>query len=238
MRIVCFIFARGGSKGLPDKNIKILDGKPLIAHSIEVARACQLIDDIIVSTDDVAIADTARKWGAEVPFLRPAELATDSAPEWSAWRHALMWFESKRGTFDIFLSLPPTSPFRNLIDVENCIHTLNRDPKADAVITVREAQRNPYFNIVSLDVNGYAELIIPNKNKVFRRQDAPRAYDITTVAYAVRPDYIHRADNLFSGAVRVVEVPTERSLDIDTPFDLQVAEAITIIRRAAQYNFE
>ena len=230
MRTVCFIFARGGSKGLPGKNIKPLDGKPLIAHSIAVARACQRIETVIVSTDDAAIADAARQWGAEVPFLRPAELATDTAPEWLAWRHAVDWFERERGAFDIFLSLPPTSPFRNLSDVDNCIDTLAADPKADAVITVREAERSPYFNMVSLDDQGYAGLVIPPAGGISRRQDAPRVYDITTVAYAVRPAYIRRADRLFAGAVRSVQVPAERALDIDTPYDFELAQAIAMIR--------
>ncbi len=230
MRTVCFIFARSGSKGLPGKNIKPLAGKPLIAHSIAVARACPRIETVIVSTDDAAIADTARQWGAEVPFLRPAELATDTAPEWLAWRHAIDWFERERGAFDVFLSLPPTSPFRNLADVNNCIAALAGDPKADAVITVREAERSPYFNMVSLDAQGYAGLVIPPAGGIARRQDAPRVYDITTVAYAVRPAYIRSADRLFAGAVRSVEVPAERALDIDTPYDFELAQAIAMIR--------
>lgn len=227
---MCFIFARGGSKGLPGKNIKPLAGKPLIAHAIDVARACSRIETVIVSTDDAAIADTARSWGAEVPFLRPADLATDTAPEWLAWRHAIEWFEQERGEFGIFLSLPATSPFRSLVDVEACIDALEADPRADAVITVREAERSPYFNMVSLDANGYAGLVIPPEGGIARRQDAPRVYDITTVAYAVRPAFVRRADRLFEGAVRCVQVPAERALDIDTPYDFELAQAIALIR--------
>lgn len=229
-RTVCFVFARGGSKGLPGKNIKPLAGKPLIAHSIAVARACPRIETVIVSTDDPAIADVAREWGAEVPFLRPAELATDTAAEWLAWRHAIDWFERERGPFDVFLSLPPTSPFRSAADVEACIDALLSDPRADAVITVREAERSPYFNMVSLDPQGYAGLVIPPPGGIARRQDAPKVYDITTVAYAVRPAYIRRADRLFDGAVRSVQVPAERALDIDTPYDFELAQAIALIR--------
>jgi CMP-N-acetylneuraminic acid synthetase len=230
MRTVCFVFARGGSKGLPGKNIKPLAGKPLIGHAIGVARACARIETVIVSTDDPAIADVARSEGAEVPFMRPAVLATDTAPEWLAWRHAIDWFERERGPFDVFVSLPPTSPFRSLQDVESCIDALVSDPGADAAITVREAERSPYFNMVSLDPQGYAGLVIPPVGGIVRRQDAPRVYDITTVAYAVRPAYIHSADRLFAGAVRSVEVPAERALDIDTPYDFQLAQAIAMIR--------
>lgn len=229
-RTVCFVFARGGSKGLPGKNVKLLAGKPLIAHSIEVARACPSIETVIVSTDDPQIADEARKWGAEVPFLRPAGLATDTAPEWLAWRHAIEWFERERGPFDVFLSLPPTSPFRSRADVEACIDALAGDPHADAVITVREAERSPYFNMVTLDAQGYAGLVIPPQGGISRRQDAPQVYDITTVAYAARPGYVQRADRLFAGAVRSVLVPAERALDIDTPYDFELAQAIALIR--------
>lgn len=230
VRTVCFIFARGGSKGLPGKNIKSLAGKPLIGYSIGIARACARIETVIVSTDDLAIAEAARREGAEVPFMRPAELATDSAPEWMAWKHATDWFESERGPFDIFLSLPPTSPFRSLQDVELCINALVSDPSADAVITVREAERSPYFNMVSLDPQGYARLVIPPNGGITRRQDAPLVFDITTVAYATRPEFVRRANGLFEGFVRSVQVPAERALDIDTPYDFELAKAIALIR--------
>lgn len=233
-RIVCFVFARGGSKGLPGKNIKLLAGKPLIAHAIAVGRACRRVETVIVSTDDPVIADTARHWGAEVPFMRPAELAADAAPEWLAWRHAIDWFERERGPFDIFLSLPPTSPLRALADVDACIDALAADPGADAVITVRQSERSPYFNMVSLDSRGYAALVIPPAGGIARRQDAPRVYEVTTVAYAVRPAYVRRADRLFAGVVGTVEVPAERALDIDTPYDFELAQAIVAIRAGAR----
>ncbi|MFC5299828.1 cytidylyltransferase domain-containing protein [Azospira restricta] len=230
LRTVCFVFARGGSKGLPGKNIKLLAGKPLIAHSIDLARSSSRIETVIVSTDDPAIAEAARQAGAEVPFMRPAELASDTAPEWLAWRHAIDWFERERGRFDVFLSLPPTSPFRALEDVEGCLDALAADPAADVAITVREAERSPYFNMVSLDQQGYAGLVIPPAGGISRRQDAPKVYDITTVAYAARPQFVQRAGRLFEGAVRTVRVPAERALDIDTPYDFELAQAITMIR--------
>lgn len=230
VRTVCFVFARGGSKGLPGKNIKPLAGKPLIGYAIGVARACARVETVIVSTDDPAIAEAARCEGAEVPFMRPPELATDTAPEWLAWRHAIDWFEHERGAFDVFVSLPATSPFRSLQDVESCIDTLVSDPAADAVVTVRDAERSPYFNMVSLDPQGYAGLVIPPKGGIARRQDAPKVFDITTVAYAARPAFVRRADRLFDGAVRSVQVPAERALDIDTPYDFELAQAIALIR--------
>lgn len=228
--VVCFIFARGGSKGLPGKNTKMLAGKPLIAYSIEMALACPSIQAVIVSTDDPEIAEVARRWGAETPFLRPAELATDTAPEWLAWRHAIRWYERELGHFDVFLSLPATSPFRAAEDVDACIDALESDPEADLVITVREAERSPYFNMVTVNPDGYAELVISSGKGVNRRQDAPKIYDVTTVAYAARPKYVLQSEGLFEGAVRTVLVPAERALDIDTPYDFELARAITLMR--------
>jgi N-acylneuraminate cytidylyltransferase len=225
-KAVCFIFARGGSKGLPQKNIRPLGGKPLIAHAIDIARANPRLTTVIVSTDDPAIADVARAHGAEVPFMRPPELATDTAPEVLAWCHAVEWYQRERGEFDIFLSLPATSPFRHQEDVDACLDLLVGDPAADGVITVRDAERSPYFNMVTIDGTGYAGLVIRPPETVSRRQDAPVIYDVTTVAYAVRPAFILSGARLFDGRLRVVRVPAERALDIDTPYDFMLAEAI------------
>lgn len=230
MRTIAFIFARGGSKGVPGKNIKLLDGKPLIAHSIELALCCANIETVIVSTDDAAIAAVGREYGAEVPFMRPPELATDSAPEWLAWRHAIEWVQKDRGHFDVFVSLPATSPFRDVCDVESCMRSLTEDPAADIAITVKDADRSPYFNMVVLDPAGYAGLVIKPEGNISRRQDAPPVYDITTVAYAARPSFVLRANGIFEGNIRTVRVPAERALDIDTPYDFMLAQAITKIR--------
>jgi CMP-N-acetylneuraminic acid synthetase len=231
IRSVAFIFARGGSKGVPRKNIRLLDGKPLIAHSIEVGLATPGVETVVVSTDDAEIAEVARAHGAEVPFLRPAELAQDNSPEWLAWRHAVTWFEQERGPFDCFVSLPATSPFRAVEDVTACIDRIRQDPATDAVITVTEASRSPYFNMVRLDGEQHAEIVLSSGAGISRRQDVPPVYDITTVAYAVRPRFILTAERLFAGTVSAVLVPVERAADIDTEFDFRLAEAIAAMRR-------
>lgn len=207
------------------KNIKELAGQPLIAYSIATARACRRLETVIVSTDDPAIADVARACGAEVPFARPGHLATDVAPEWLAWRHAIEWFQRERGEFDAFVSLPSTSPLRAVSDVEQCLDVFEAHAAdTDIVITVRESERSPYFNMVRLDESGYARLVIDEAGAPCRRQDAPVVYDITTVAYVARPEFVLRAERIFDGRVRTVEVPRERSLDIDTEFDFRLAE--------------
>ncbi len=218
------IFARGGSKGIPRKNIRLFAGKPLLAYAIETAKESRYIDRVIVSTDDQEIAGIARQYGAEVPFLRPPELAGDKAPEWFAWRHALLEIQRISGQLpDVFVSIPPTSPLRNVSDVDRCIACL-LEGDADIVISVKTADRSPYFNMVTLDNDGYAKLVIQPGRTVIRRQDAPVVYDMTTVAYAARPAFILNEDGIFAGNVKAVEIPSERAIDIDTELDFRFAE--------------
>mgnify|MGYP000030777366 CR=1 FL=1 len=216
--VVGCIFARGGSKGVPRKNVRPLAGRPLIAYAIETARASRWIDRVVVSTDDEEIASVAQQYGAEVPFMRPAELARDDSPEWLAWQHAIRAL----GEMDVFVSIPPTSPLRVVEDVDACIQVL-LEGTADAVITVCPARRNPYFNMVTLDSAGYAHLMVQPERPIHFRQNAPAAYDVTTVAYAARPEFVLRAQSLFEGKLKAVLVPAERALDIDTELDFKLA---------------
>jgi CMP-N-acetylneuraminic acid synthetase len=226
LNCVAFIFARGGSKGLPRKNIRSLDGIPLIAHSIRVAEQCSRIKRIVVSTDDDEIADVARQFGAEVPFMRPIELAGDRSSEYEAWQHAITTYESTCAEkVDVFVSLPATSPLRSVVDVDNCIdELLNTD--ADMVVTVKEASRSPFFNMLRNDEAGFAHLVnlAPDGLRYIRRQDVPAVFDMTTVAYVSRPDFILNSDSVFSGKVRSVLIPDDRAVDIDTLLDFKFAE--------------
>lgn len=225
--VVGVIFARGGSKGVPRKNIRPLNGKPLIAYAIETARASRLIERVFVSTDDEEIAAVARTYGAEVPFMRPAELAQDRTPEWLAWQHALRSIQAldPARPIDVLVSIPPTSPLRAVEDVDACVQLL-LDGDAEVVVTVRPAERNPYFNMVTLSDTQDARLVIPPDGAIGRRQDAPVVYDMTTVAYAARPAYVLRATSIFEGRVKAVVVPTERAIDIDTETDFRIAEVL------------
>lgn len=222
--IVAFIFARGGSKGVPRKNVRLLAGVPLIAHSIQQAQSSPIIDRVVVSTDDPEIAEISKQYGAEVPFIRPAELARDDAPEWLAWQHALNAVEAAGAPeVNVFVSLPPTSPMRAVEDIDACV-TLLLKGDADVVITVRPGERSPYFNMVTLTSDGEARLVMQSSNVINRRQDAPAVYDVTTVAYAARPDFVRAANSIFQGRVKAVIVPAERSVDIDTELDFKFAE--------------
>lgn len=221
MKIYGFIFARGGSKGVPRKNIRLLGGKPLIAHSIESGRKSGILDRIIVSTDDEEIAAVAREYGAEVPFMRPSELALDTSPEWDAWRHAV----SNVDPFDTFVSLPATAPLRSPADIRLCVKTFSEDAGGcDVVITCKNAARHPSFNMIRMDDQGVAKLLMPLDKPVIRRQDVPKVYDMTTVAYVLSPKFIMNNSSIFKGNVKAVVIPEERALDIDTLLDFQFAE--------------
>lgn len=220
--VVAFIFARGGSKGVPRKNIRSFLGRPLIARSIDVARASTLIDRVVVSTDDEEIAAIARSYGAEVPFLRPAELASDTASEFLAWKHALSSLAETGSPVGVFVSIPTTSPLRDVEDVDNCIRAL--DAHTDLVLTVTPARRHPMFNMVTIGEDGLVRLAMTAGKPVQRRQDAFPIYDVCTVAYAARPGFVLASDELLSGRTRAVQVAPERSLDIDTELEFQFAE--------------
>ena len=226
MSIYAFIFARGNSKGLPGKNIMPLGGAPLIAHSIFVARQVEGIDKVFVSTDSSAIAEVARTYGAQV-ILRPDELATDTASEWLAWRHAINYLKERGDDFETFISLPATSPLRNVDDVRSCLGALDQD--TDVVVTVTPASRSPYFNMVVRDEAGNSQLVCSG-DSVHRRQDAPAVFDMTTVAYVTRPAFVLEQSRIFSGRVRSVVVPRERAVDIDDIYDFKMAEMLYMDR--------
>lgn len=224
MKNFAFIFARGGSKGLPGKNIKPLLGKPLIVYAIDLAKSSSVIEKVFVSTDDDEIANISVASGAEV-IIRPKELSSDNSPEWLAWRHAIEQARLMYGEFDNFVSLPPTSPLRGLEDVEAAISKLTVE-NADICISVVEASRSPFFNMVIEAENGFFELVNKPRNCVERRQDSPQVYDITTVVYVASPSFILNSYGIFSGNVTSVEVPKKRAVDIDDIYDFLLAEAI------------
>ena len=225
MRAVAFIFARGGSKGLPGKNVRPLCGKPMIAWAIEQAKAVKRIERVIVSTDDEEIAAVAREYGAETPFMRPAELARDDSPEWLAWRHALNYLQQNDALPDAMVSVPVTAPLREAVDIERCLDEFEQGG-ADVVVTVSEAHRSPYFNMVKRNEDGTVGLVIPPAANVSRRQDAPPVFDMATVAYVAAPQFVLTRNALFEGRVRAVTVPIERSIDIDTLLDFRIAECL------------
>jgi len=218
------IFARSGSKGIPNKNIQNFNGKPLMTWAIDVALRVKQIDRVFVSTDSEEIAEIAESAGAIVPFLRPSDLATDASPEWLSWQHFIKFLEATDGKLpNVFLSLPATSPLRSVADVENCIKEFNKG-FADFVIGITPSERSPYFNMVKKDSNNLVDLVIGEGDRYSRRQDTPKVFDITTICYVGKPETVLTKNSIFEGRVAGVEIPRERAIDIDTPLDFQIAE--------------
>lgn len=217
-----FIFARGGSKGVPHKNIFPVAEKPLIAHSIESALSSNTVGHVVVSTDDDQIAKTAKAYGADV-LKRPAELSSDTAAETLAWRHAIESFPEHFGpSGQPFISLPATSPLRAPEDIDNAVQRYTKDD-CDMVFGITPSHRNPYLNMVTVDANGHIHIAIPGSDAV-RRQDVPDMYDITTCVYVGNPAYILRCKKLMEGRIGYVIIPAERALDIDNYYDMHLAE--------------
>ena len=216
-----FIFCRGGSKGIPDKNIRVVAGKPLLTRAIEGALSVDRIGKVIVSTDSERIAQTARDAGAQV-LMRPDELATDTASELLAWRHAIA--QTRDGLGDVFISLPATSPLRATQDIDAAIDVYEAGG-CDIVFGISPSHRSPFLNMVRRDDTGLISLVNPGTGAV-RRQDVPQVFDVTTCVYVGGTDYIDTCAGLMSGRVGSVIIPPERALDIDTPFDLHLAELL------------
>ena len=217
------ICARGGSRGVPGKNIRPLNGHPLIAYTIAIARRCEFIDRVVVSTDSEEIAATAKRYGAEVPFLRPSELATDTAAKVPAIQHAVREVERQLGKpVDVVIDLDPTAPLRTIDEVRAC-WDLVRTPSTDVVFTVTRADKSPYFNMVEI-VDGYARLSKPQDHPVVRRQDAPAVYAMNASIYAYRRQHLMDDGRVIAPRSRIVEMPPERSRDVDGPLDFAFLE--------------
>lgn len=220
-----FIFARGGSKGVPQKNIVTVAGKPLIAHTIETALASHSINRVVVSTDDEAIAKISREYGADT-LMRPCELAQDTTPELLAWHHA-MACEDKIFSGDApqpFISLPATSPLRSAEDIDNAVLRYEKGD-CDIVFGISPAHRSPYLNMVTINKHDHIEVMMAGSNAV-RRQDVPDAYDITTCVYVGNAEYVRTCKQLMQGRVGYITIPTERALDIDTQYDVYLADLL------------
>ena len=224
---IAIIPARGGSKGLPGKNVRLLSGLPLIAHSIRFARLCPEIERCIVSTDSEEIAKVARDAKGEVPFLRPPELAQDSTPMLPVLQHAIgemERLEDKR--YESVILLQPTSPFRLPEDVSRALQLMDQDREAVGVVAVSTPSFNPRVVCVE-EKDGYLQWAFARKMYT-RRQEAEPVYRINGMLYVWRRDHLMgcSADQLYDGPHRVLMVPEERALDIDTLHDFQAGEAL------------
>lgn len=223
---LCTICARGGSKGVKGKNLRPLLGKPLLAYSIEQAKASGLFALIAVSSDSDLILETAREYGADHLIKRPDELATDQAAKLPVIQHCVAEVERLQcQTFDIIVDLDATSPLRTVEDLRAAVALLE-DGEAMNVITAMPARRSPYFNLVELNAAGFVELSKPLAVPVVRRQDAPKCFDMNASIYVWRRAVLFDKNSIFTDKTALYVMPEERSIDIDSELDFAFVEFI------------
>jgi len=223
MKILCTICARAGSKGVANKNLRLINGLPLIAYSIRQAVETKLFSQIAISSDSAEIRTTALAHGATFVVDRPAQMASDTAPKLPAIRHCVETTEKEFGQFDIIIDLDATAPLRIAADIIGSLELLTAT-NADNVITGTPAHRSPYFNLVEQDENGIVQLSKPLKDAVTRRQDSPKCFDMNASIYVWRRDALLNNPSLFVSSTRLFEMPRERSLDIDSEADFEMVE--------------
>lgn len=221
-----FIFARGGSKGLPGKNLRELQGKTLLQRAIETCQLTPQVGRIVVSTDSGAISDAAKSLGAEVPFMRPPELSEDNSSELDAWKHALLALYDKEGVMpETLISVPTTAPLRQPDDITRCL-ALYESSNADLVVTSSPSPYNPYFNLFEPAGDGPVKIPLLKLENSFRRQNAPRVDFIIPICYVAKSSYVLSCQNIFEGTVRAHTVESERAVDVDTLIDFEFAELL------------
>lgn len=225
MFILGTICCRGGSKGVPGKNIKLLHNKPLIGYTIETALGTQFLNDVIISTDSAEIATVAKQFGAKVPFMRPNDLATDTASKWPVFIHALEAYEQMFGVVvDYLVDMDVTVPLKQSIDIDGAIQQAINDPLVDVVITGYEPERNPYFNMMEINSEGYAEIVKKGNKPIVRRQDAPTVYSLTPAAYVVKKSALYEFEHWSKARCKIYPMPRTRAVDIDTDIDFKIVE--------------
>ncbi len=222
-KVLAVIPARGGSKRLPKKNILNLAGKPLIAWTIEEAKKSKYIDKLIVSTDSTEIAEISKKYGAEVPFIRPKELASDTASSIDVILHAINFFKNKGDTYEYIVLLQPTSPLRKVDDIDKAFEMINKDTKA--VVSVCETEHSPLWSNTLPNDLSMKDFIKPEiKNK--RSQDLPKYYRLNGAVYISDVEYLLDNNGFIGDETKAFIMPQSRSVDIDSGIDLNLAEII------------
>ncbi len=229
MNILCTICARGGSTGVPGKNIREVAGKPLIAHTIEMANKVSRFEHVVVSTDCPEIAQVAKEYGAAVPFLRPKELANDTISKFPALRHAVLSSEEAFATeFTHVVDLDPTSPLRCLEDIDECID-LVLEKNISNVITATAARRSPYFNLIEKDSLGRISISKVIDPAPTCRQDSPECFDMNASIYAWKKEKLMGIEvPIFLEETELYVMPEERSVDLDSELDAEIIEMLLL----------
>ena len=231
--IIGHIGVRKGSRGIPGKNFRPLHGRPLIDWSLDQLLDCPRIEAVVVSTDDERIHAHVIRRGTVDIGLRPDHLATDSAPKWDVWQHALQAAETVLDQpVDVFVDLDCTAPLRLPRDLDDALDLFARE-RPDMVMSVCEARKNPYFNLVELDGTGALQVSKPLPGGVWTRQTAPRVWEHAASTYVLDAAYLRRCASLYEGRVIPFEMPPERCIDIDSPLDFRVVEMLMAERLQA-----
>lgn len=224
--ILCTICARGGSKGVPNKNIRIVAGKPLLAHTVEQARETGLFEHIAFSSDNQEYLKAAQNAGASILVERPPELASDNSGKISAIRHCVISAEKVLGhKVDIVVDLDCTSPLRLSSDIVGSVSLL-RERGIGNVITGAPARRSPYFNLVERTSDGRIDLAKRPKTPFLRRQDTPSCYDMNASIYVWRREVLMDNEGLFHADTDIYVMPDERSVDIDSELDFEIVSML------------
>ncbi len=235
MSRLCTLCARAGSKGVQNKNIRELCGKPLLAHSIEQAKNAQLFDVIAISSDSEKILDLAAHWGADQLIHRPAELAGDEAAKLPAIQHCVKTLEQQLGyTFNTFVDLDVTAPLREVADILAAVQLVETGA-ASNVISACIARRSPYFNMVEYDLSGQLNVIKQPKTTLVRRQDTPICYDLNASIYVWNRDSLLNETSLFLSNTQLYLMPEISRFDIDSEFDFELVNYL-MQRQNAQPN--
>ena len=222
--IVAGVFARGGSKGVPNKNLRIVGGQSLIQRAVVQAKQARYVTRVLCSTDSPQIADEARRFGAEAPWLRPAELAQDTSREWDAWCHMVKYLREQGDDPRYLMAVPCVAPLRTLDDLNKCTD-LAASSDADVIMAVSDAHKNPWFNMVTIDdATQQVRLVNEPAQRIYNRQAAPQVYDVSTVAFIIKCDYLLTATSIYDGETRAVVLPKTHCVDIDTEDDIAYAE--------------
>jgi CMP-N,N'-diacetyllegionaminic acid synthase len=219
------ICCRGGSKGVLGKNTRLLNGVPLITHTINAAQQSKFLNDLIVSSDSQEILNIAKSNEVAITFVRPDDLSTDTASKWPVFIHAVENYEKLTGkTVSYIVDMDVTVPLKTTQDIDNAIVLAMQSPEIDVVITGYEPERNPYFNMMEINDSGYAEMVKKTPSPIVRRQDAPKVFSLTPAAYVIKKEALYQYQHWSEAKCMISEMPRERAIDIDTELDFKLIE--------------
>ena len=223
MKRICSICARGGSKGVVNKNIRMLMGKPLIAHTILQAKEADCFDLIVVSSDSLEILNISKEWGADMVVERPEDMASDHSAKFPAIKHCIKTIEKQvHYEFDTIVDLDATSPLRSIDDIHNSLKMIENSDSSNNLVTGSPSRRSPYFNLVELNKNGFVIVSKGLDDSIIRRQDSPECFDLNASIYIWKRKAFYNNETVISNDTSLFVMPEERSIDIDSELDFEI----------------